>query len=447
MKRFSWLYLVFFFCLINISIYSQPGEYGYDCTAFKEIIVPFNSSTVNNNLNNKHSLNQTVFYSFRDQYTFWYKIIAKEEALLSFKIDPINDSDTYVVYVYQYNEKDFCNKVYTKKIVPVKPTFFKNKVTIESLSDLSEKSFAAKKDQTYYISVLNTSLNNCGHSLKLSCSTDTLKVKAIHIPCKRDFSTLAIKPLTKLDAKKKQDTISAKVSLSSVPKNKSVVTDTLNDKNSSLFCIIKDSKKNTLLKIKPVITEVLSGEELQVTASESGDWVSKVEIGKSYKIKCSSLGYKTSTQTILINEKATHLDLLIEPLKEGDAFVMKSIYFYPNTYALKKESAAELQRLLNFLNENENVIIQIQGHTNGDHKVAKNKAYATLGEEWNFQGSAKELSLKRAETIKSYLEGNGILQNRLVPVGYGGKKPIIKDPQDNEEGQMNIRVEIVILKS
>ena len=127
--------------------------------------------------------------------------------------------------------------------------------------------------------------------------------------------------------------------------------------------------------------------------------------------------------------------------------VKKSIYFYPNTYALKKESAAELQKLLNFLSENETVSIEIQGHTNGDHRIVKNKAYATLGEEWNFEGSAKELSQKRAEAIKNYLGNNGVQSVRLSPKGYGGKKPIIKDPQNNEEGQMNIRVEIFILKS
>ena len=126
-------------------------------------------------------------------------------------------------------------------------------------------------------------------------------------------------------------------------------------------------------------------------------------------------------------------------------FVMKSIYFHPNTYALKRESIGELQKLLNYLNNNPTASIEIQGHTNGDHRVAKNKAYESLGPEWNFSGSAKELSLKRAEAIKKFLETNGIPESRLVPKGYGGKKPIIRDPQTNEEGQMNIRVEVVIL--
>ncbi len=232
-----------------------------------------------------------------------------------------------------------------------------------------------------------------------------------------------------------------------VTPNKITNTDTSSGKNNKLLCLLKDSKKNTLLKRKPVIVNQLSGDELEITAAENGEWSCSVEKGKSYKIKCAAFGYKNSVQTLEINKAITHLEVLLEPLKEGDVFVMKSIYFYPNTYAFKKESAAELQKLLNYLTENTDVSIEIQGHTNGDHRVAKNKAYSSLGAEWNFQGSAKELSQKRAEAIKNYLENNGVSKERLIPKGYGGKSPIIKDPQDNEEGQMNIRVEIVILKS
>jgi len=34
----------------------------------------------------------------------------------------------------------------------------------------------------------------------------------------------------------------------------------------------------------------------------------------------------------------------------------------------------------------------------------------------------------------------------LEAKGLGGKKPIIKHPESNEEGALNIRVELVVLK-
>ena len=146
-------------------------------------------------------------------------------------------------------------------------------------------------------------------------------------------------------------------------------------------------------------------------------------------------------------KKKTDLDIIMEPLKEGENIIMKSIYFFPNTYALKKNSVGELQILLAYLQANKNVRIEIQGHTNGDHRIAKNKAYSTLGEEWNYEGTAKNLSQLRAEAIKKYLETNGVSSDRLEAKGYGGKRPIVKNPESNEEGQYNIRVELVILKS
>ena len=99
------------------------------------------------------------------------------------------------------------------------------------------------------------------------------------------------------------------------------------------------------------------------------------------------------------------------------------------------------------MTDNPSVKIEIQGHTNGDNKIYKNKAYENLGEEWNFKGSSKTLSLKRAEAIKKYLINNGIDSERLIPVGQGGHKPIIEHPETMEDGQRNIRVEVVILNN
>lgn len=434
------VFVLIFLILSTLTIYGQPGEGRNDCSYAKEIIIPFNYSDNPAGVTTKPILSQTVFYTYRDQFSYWYKIIVKENAVLNFKVAPLNDSDTYAIFVYQYNQPDFCNKLYYGKITNVKPEFFVEKAAKENPYDLSPKSFSAVKGNTYYISVLNTSLNNCGHAFRLVNATDTLKVKALHLPCQRDIASLTSKPGTVIGGLKNRDTIKTKLILPA-----SVQTDTL--KTNTLVCYVKDKKKNSPLKATPIIFNQSNAEELELTSPEEGEWRGTVKKENTYIVKCASLGYKKTEQTVKINSVLTKVDILMEPLKVGDNFVMKSIYFYPNTYALKKESADELQKLLSFLLENEQVVIEIQGHTNGDHHIAKNKAYASLGEEWNFQGSAKELSQKRAEAIKNYLANHGLSKERLVPKGYGGKKPIIKDPQDNSEGQMNIRVEIVILKS
>ena len=437
--------LLLYFVFGIVIVKAQTIEGNNDCTYSKEIIIPFNYSEAGVPTKTKHHLNQTVFYGYRDQFSYWYKVIVKENATLKFKVSAINDSDEYVVYVYQYNEKDFCEKVYYKKLKSVKPSFFMGGVSKDDPYDLSEKSFLAKKDNTYYISVLNTSLNNCGHNFYLINEKDTLKVKALHLPCKRDVVHLSIKDVS-VNVPKKQDTVVAKMNLPVVVKKDSVKTDSVLSTKVTLICKIVHAKKKTLIDANLTVTDEMSREEISATKPGNTERTYVVEKGKKYRIKCTAFGYKNYEQTILINSKTNVVEILLEPFKEGDNFVMRSIYFYPNTYALKKSSLGELQKLLEFLVNNENISIEIQGYSNGDHHIAKNKAYSTLGEEWNFEGSAKALSQKRTEVIKKYLEGNGIKEERLQAKGYGGKRPIIRDPQTNEEGQLNIRVEVVILK-
>lgn len=432
--RIAFLIICFFCC----EFLSAQDEYGDDCTYPKEIFVPFRDS-----VQVKPNLNQTVFYSHRDQFTFWYRIKTRENTEITFHVDPINDSDRYSVFVYQYNAEDFCKKAYAGKVMPKGAEFFSNLKTRDDPYTLSEKKFTAQKGNTYYISVLNTSINNCGHYLYMQDGADSLRIKALHIPCKRDVSSLSVQTLAVLP----KNEVPATTMKVQVQKKDSVPAKTLVKIAPVLTCIVKNKKTNTLVNYQPLVTHASTQEALAINAAGSGMWVCSVEEG-SYKIKCTPLGFKPAALTIQTSAAdTTRAEVLLEPLKEGEAFILKSIYFHPNTYALRRESAAELQKLLTYLANNENVTIEIQGHTNGDHHIPRNKAYEGLGEEWNFKGSAKELSMKRAEAIKKYLVTNGVPESRLVPKGYGGKAPIIKDPQNNDEGQMNIRVEVLILKT
>jgi outer membrane protein OmpA-like peptidoglycan-associated protein len=427
--------LVLAFLLCSAFAKAQlPLSETYNCDFYKEIVTPLGYSEKPGDL--KPMLNQTVFYSYRDQFTYWYKVVAKENADVHFRISPLNDSDSYSVFVYQYNGADFCKRVYHQTAKPVKTDFFSNANTIHDPHDLSEKKFKALKGNIYYISVLNTSINNCGHKLWFFDGKDTLRVRAMHIPCKRDLSELSIKVPVK-----KNDSLAIKPPVKKEQPPAPAGT-------PALLLILKNKKTSALIEYKPTVTDQLTQEDITLGLIRKGEWAAAAKGGSVYKVRCTPIGYKAVTTEVLAQSNDTTKAIIsLEPLKEGEAFVMKSIYFYPNTYALKKESAPELQRLLSYLQNNENVTIEIQGHTNGDHHIAKNKAYESLGEEWNFKGSAKDLSQRRAQVIKEYLQNNGIAATRLVPKGYGGKKPIVLDPQNNEEGQMNIRVEIMILKT
>jgi len=428
-------------CLFSLASYAQTGEGRNDCTFAKEVVVPFTYSS-NGAPVEKPMLNQTVFYNYREQFSYWYKIVVMENSKISFQVKAINDSDEYAIYVYQYNMPDFCKKIVDQKIRELKPSLFTP--AISDPYNLSERHFKGQKDNTYYICVLNTSINNCGHLLFLATSTDTLKIKALHLPCERNMTALAVKDFKVTPVKK--DSASLPIYTSGVFVKKDSVME-IKLGGSELFCSVKNALKNNAVDARIVVTELSTNESLSINMSGTGNCTGTLADGKTYQVRCSAFGYKNSSKTFTAVKGKNTLEIILQPYKAGENFVMKTIYFYPNTYALKKEASPELQKLLHFMQDNESLHIEIQGHTNGDNRVSKNKAYAKLGEEWNFQGTSKKLSEKRAETIKQFLLSNGIPAERIEAKGYGGKAPVIKDPQNNEEGQMNIRVEIGILKS
>jgi outer membrane protein OmpA-like peptidoglycan-associated protein len=88
--------------------------------------------------------------------------------------------------------------------------------------------------------------------------------------------------------------------------------------------------------------------------------------------------------------------------------------------------------LLNFLQENENAMVEIQGHVNGPNS--------------NNTNEFKKLSENRAEAVKSFLIENGISEKRLKANGYGNSKMLYPNPVTEGQHAANRRVEIVILK-
>lgn len=437
LKRFR--LLLFSLLCACPGLWAQTGELDhFDCLYAKEVVVPFKA------VDFTPILDQTVFYSYRDQFSYWYRINVKDNASLTFKVSPINDSDSYAVYVYQYNGDDFCKNVFQQKAKPVKSSFFSDYIPGDIPFDLSEKTFRALKNNTYYICVLNTSPNNCGHRLRLQDGKDTLRVNAVHMPCKRELSALAVTPPVVKQMPVIRDSIIAPTPTLAIVQPTVAAEPLPQHQLQTITCLVKDSEKQTAVDARLSVMDATTGEEIAMEQSGKGAYTGTLETGKPYRIKSTAFGYQASDKVYTLQGK--QFEVMMEPLKEGANFIMRSIYFYPNTYALKKESSDELQKLLGFLSEHATVSIEIQGHTNGDNRIYKNKSYEGMGEEWNFQGSAKKLSQKRAEAIKQYLESNGIAADRLVATGFGGEKPIIKDPETMDEGQRNIRVEVVILK-
>lgn len=122
------------------------------------------------------------------------------------------------------------------------------------------------------------------------------------------------------------------------------------------------------------------------------------------------------------------LSLEREKLKQGQNIRLDRLYFEADTSTIDIESFQVLNEVYDFLSENEDIIVEIGGHTNNipSHDYCN------------------KLSTARAKAVADYLVGKGIDKERISFKGYGKRRPIASN--GTEDGRKrNQRVEIKIM--
>ncbi|AFL82909.1 outer membrane protein/peptidoglycan-associated (lipo)protein [Belliella baltica DSM 15883] len=123
-----------------------------------------------------------------------------------------------------------------------------------------------------------------------------------------------------------------------------------------------------------------------------------------------------------------NLDVELIPVGAGEEFIFENIFFDFDKDDLKPESRSSLRRLISFMNDNPSVEILIAGHTDNVGSEVYNK----------------DLSLRRAESVKEFLILNGIIEGRLGTKGFGSAKPVSNN-DTSENRALNRRITISIL--
>ncbi len=167
-----------------------------------------------------------------------------------------------------------------------------------------------------------------------------------------------------------------------------------------------------------------------------GSYLILLPLGKNYGYFIDDPNYYPLSGNIDLSDKTEELkirkDFVLfsnsEIINEGIAVPLENVFFELNKFILKKESFPELNRLITFLKKNQNLKIEIGGHTDNTGTVEHNN----------------KLSEQRANSVKDYLLKNAITGERLVAIGYGSNKPI--DDNKTEAGRAkNRRVEFKVL--
>jgi len=180
------------------------------------------------------------------------------------------------------------------------------------------------------------------------------------------------------------------------------------------------------------ITPIDKGVGKTVISDISNGYITTLNAGRLYGLHVDKDGYLFYSKHFNLKEVSTfsqaeRLDIFLEPVKAGKKFVLPNVFFDFDSDVLKSESDDELQKLTDFLRNNQRLKIEISGHTD------------TIGSrEYNLV-----LSENRAKAIYNYLI-RFIDPLRLTYKGYGSEVPV--STNETEEGRaLNRRSEIKIL--
>ncbi|WP_266367043.1 OmpA family protein [Tellurirhabdus rosea] len=198
--------------------------------------------------------------------------------------------------------------------------------------------------------------------------------------------------------------------------------------------VVRDAK--TKRPLSATIDYRLSGSRTSVDSVQSfastGNYRLSLGRGQVYTYTASARGYLAANGVLDVSRAASgeriSRDILLTPLAVGDKVTLENVYFDMSKAELLTASFAELNRVVTMMQDNPNMTIRLEGHTDiiGDHDK-------------NLQ-----LSRDRVNACRRYLVNQGISGDRIQTVGYGDTRPI-KTKGTDEERKVNRRVEFVIL--
>src|SRR5258708_18816568 len=179
-------------------------------------------------------------------------------------------------------------------------------------------------------------------------------------------------------------------------------------------------------------------DKVVVGAVDKGDGVTEFAItatsSKDYKISVEKENYIFQTITEKIASSSTDTRTIrktieMRKLVVGAVSILRNIYFDFNKASFRTESYSELNKLETMMKQNQNLQVEISGHTDFVGTKVFNKV----------------LSQKRAEAVKSFLVSKGIDTRRVKTVGYGEEKPLASNDDEREGRSLNRRVEFRVL--
>lgn len=415
MRKLS-LWLIIFTWLTN-GLYAQDpvqlGATGCDCigalTVNDTVVGPVYSPE---GFGNKleifgYELGDPYFIQ-REHNTVWYKFTIPYDCIFTFDLIPIRKDDDFDFLLFLYDGPNFCQDIADGKKIPIRTNISRKNIEVQGQTGLREsaveeyvpsgpgdsysRALKARKGQTYYLLVDNPFRENEGHTIHLH-------YKRVN-PLPVDKAEEEDEPSYEVPLRKLQITVKDKETGERIPSN--IFVDNLPDSVPSKY---------------PAVSQI----SLDVLSY------------RTYDINVIKKGYLLHSESFIPkNDSLYTVDIALKRMSKGDKINLVNIKFESDKAKILPKSLPSLAKLKEFMNENDNIHIEIQGHVNGEAK--RNKR------------SYRKLSEARAEAIYQSLLDAGVDQSRLSFKGFGNAKMIYRNPVNNRQAEANRRVEAEITK-
>lgn len=337
----------------------------------------------------------------REHHTTWYKFRVPHSTTLTFDIIPDNIEDDIDFLLFPGSIPGICDKVATRQVVPVRSNISRNNKSMDSKCGLS-------KDATedYVRSGVGSS-----YSRAIEVEAGALFYLVIDYQ-ERPRAGYTIHfhydpplPLEPIEEVKTKATQKLNISIIDAATGKPV------EANLTIDGMVFDKV---------------------VEAKGKSSYTYDMDIYRSLRIGCVRKGYMFQSQKVKgSTEPEVDVEIKLTPIAPGEQVILDDIRFVGNDTKVMRQSEASMLMLMQFMVENPNVSIEIQGHVNGP-TYKNTKEFI-------------ELSTGRAKTVYDFLLVNDIGPRRMTFVGYGNSKMLYPEPKNKEQSEANRRVEIKVM--
>lgn len=192
--------------------------------------------------------------------------------------------------------------------------------------------------------------------------------------------------------------------------------------------------------IDVMLTQSGTGATVSQISDKDGRFNFQLDPKKEYNLVANEQGKFSQTEIVstkgLDRNKTLYVTLKLGvcDLKEGEAFVVKNIFYDFDAAVIRSDAALVLDNIVRIMKANPKMTIELSSHTDSRGERQYNQT----------------LSQQRADAAVNYLVSKGIARKRLVAKGYGELK-LVNHCSDGascseEEHEQNRRTEIQVLK-